>query len=360
MIIVFLARKTLFAQKGGDTVQIFETAHALEKLGHQVHIIGPNDSLPQGTDVLHFFNIGRPADGLNHFLSFKGRKVVSTIYVEYAKGDVLRWPVLMRFLGSHRMEYIKVIARAIKGVDRWPSVQYLWLGQKKSMRKILKCSEVIITSSFSELERIKPLCKGLGGKEIRDKHRTIPLGVHEIYLNSPATYNGVRSGLLMVGRLEWLKGQLDFIKLARKLDWPLTVVGDANVNQPEYYNLCREAAGETVRFLPYQNASDVLELMDRHAVFVVPSRFESYSLVAWEAASRGMYVVANKVPDMQETLSQVAHLVSIDREDEVIAAVEDGLQTMQLVPQIAQKKSQVQWENYTWDAVGRRIENCYS
>ena len=112
----------------------------------------------------------------------------------------------------------------------------------------------------------------------------------------------------MVGRLEYLKSK-NIIEWASERNWPLTVVGDANVNQQDYYNACVSLAGPTITFLPYTNTDAIIRLMDEHKCLVCSSLFETYSLVGWEGAARGMAVVANKADDMSETLEPVAELV---------------------------------------------------
>jgi glycosyltransferase involved in cell wall biosynthesis len=84
---------------------------------------------------------------------------------------------------------------------------------------------------------------------------------------------------------------------------------------------------------------------------VIPSLFETYSLVGWEAAARGMEVVANKAADMSETLEPVAKLVPIESESDFVEAVEEAMK--------GQKKSQVPLKNFTWDIIVSRIVSAY-
>ena len=58
---------------------------------------------------------------------------------------------------------------------------------------------------MSEYERIAAW-SALGGKGLRDKHQLIPLGIDDDFLQSTNPQEG-RAGLLMVGRLEYLKNQ---------------------------------------------------------------------------------------------------------------------------------------------------------
>lgn len=349
MKIALVSRSTLYKQPGGDSVQIARTALGLEALGHEIHIVLAGQPLPKNIDILHGFNLGRPADLLPYFNTFKGPKLLSTIYVDYGLADELRAPQLYRLLGSFGMEWLKTVLRGLNKSDRFPSLGYVVRGQRRSMNALLKNCDALITSSMSEFERITSW-SALEGKKLRDKHIVLPLGIADEFIEE-ATQSDHRSGLLMVGRLEYLKNQLSIIEWATERNWPLTVVGSANTNQQEYYDACRKAAGPTVNFLPYTPAEGIINLMDTHQCLVIPSLFESYSLVGWEAASRGMHVIANKVADMSETLEPFATLVSMDQKQAFIEAVEQGLK--------AQKKSQVAFNEYTWDSITKRLERIY-
>lgn len=349
MNVALISRSTLYKQPGGDTVQVERTADGLRALGHDVHIVLAGQPLPQEVELIHGFNLGRPADLLPYFKSFKGKKVLSTIFVDYSLADKERAPLAYALLGGHGMEWLKSILRGFNGSDRMPSISYLFAGQRRSMRRLLTLSDRVITSSMSEYERIAAW-NILGGKGLRDKHQLIPLGIDDDFLQSTNQQEG-RAGLLMVGRLEYLKNQKTIIEWASERNWPLTVVGDANVNQQDYYKACVSVAGPTITFLPYTNTDAIIRLMDEHLCLVIPSLFETYSLVGWEGAARGMAVVANKAADMSETLEPVAELVPIENKEAFIEAIEIGLK--------GHKKSQVPLTNFTWDVIVSRIVSAY-
>ena len=67
MKVLFVSRATLFRDKGGDTIQLINTAFQLKRLGIEVDIKINNDMIDYGQyDLIHFFNIIRPADILHH------------------------------------------------------------------------------------------------------------------------------------------------------------------------------------------------------------------------------------------------------------------------------------------------------
>src|SRR5450432_1736370 len=86
MKILFISRSTLFKDKGGDSIQIIQTANELRKLGVEVDIRLTNESIDYSNyDLIHFFNIIRPADILPHLSRFRKPYAVSTIYVDYSE-----------------------------------------------------------------------------------------------------------------------------------------------------------------------------------------------------------------------------------------------------------------------------------
>ncbi len=349
MKIALISRSTLYTQPGGDTIQVNSTADGLKKIGQEIAIVLAGQKKPEDVELIHGFNLGRPADLLPYFKNFKGKKALSTLFVDYSSADMNRYPTLTKILGAHGIEWLKTILRGLNNSDTIPSISFLLQGQRRSMLRLLSLSDVVFTSTMSEFKRIHQWSKP-PGKSLLEKHQVIPLGVSSLFINTPI-HKKERSGLLMVGRLEFLKNQHTVINWANKHNWPLTVVGAANKNQKRYAHYCNSIAGPTVTFLAHQDEDEVLKLMDQHCCLVIPSLFETYSLVGWEAAARGLSVVANDSADMSESLASVANLIPIENEKDFVAAIEAGL--------TEQKKSQVQFENYTWDHISARINRAY-
>ena len=349
MHIVLLARKTLYTQPGGDTVQVEETASALLRCGHEASIVLAGDALPRKANVLHGFNLGRPADLLPYFRSFKGKKILSSIYVDYSLADQQRFSVLYSLVGKHGLEYVKTIARALNGSDRFPGAQYMAVGQKSQVRTLLRLTDLLITSSKSEKERIQD---DFGSLSCRVK--TVPLGIGASFLE-PYEEAKERKGLLLLGRLEWLKNQKTIITWATANNWPLTVVGDANTNQRKYYDDCLAQAGPTVTFLPYTAGDELKQLLRTHHTLLIPSHFETFSLVGWEAAAQGMQVLYNDVADMNETLAPVGIPIQIEDKASAVTAI-----TAALNGNKEQKKSHDLLESRSWDTVILALLEAYA
>src|SRR5579872_1215775 len=88
MKVLFIIRSTLFDNKGGDTIQILQTAQCLRALGVSVTVVSTLEKIAyEGYDLLHFFNITRPADILRHIERSGKPYVVTPIFVDYAEFD---------------------------------------------------------------------------------------------------------------------------------------------------------------------------------------------------------------------------------------------------------------------------------
>ena len=87
MKILFISRSTLFKDKGGDTIQVQNTAEYLRKINVDVDIrLCDEHNIDYSQyHLIHFFNIIRPADILRHIERSKKPYVVSTIYVDYSE-----------------------------------------------------------------------------------------------------------------------------------------------------------------------------------------------------------------------------------------------------------------------------------
>ena len=157
MRVVFIVRSNLYSTKGGDTIQVQETAEQLMSIGVFVDIKLTNEKIDYSIyDLLHFFNIIRPADILLHISKANKPYVVSTIFVEYSEFDKNHRKgftgFLFKFFSPDFIEYTKALARSVKGNDRLVSREYLWIGQKKSIQKVLNGASYLLPNSESEYD----------------------------------------------------------------------------------------------------------------------------------------------------------------------------------------------------------------
>ncbi len=290
MKIIFITRSTLYSVKGGDSMQITEMANHLNQLGVDTDVRLTNEKIDyEKYDLLHFFNITRPADILYHLKKTKKPFAVSTILIDYSEYDKQYRKgfagIVLRLFSRDNIEYIKTIGRLLRGNDKLMSHSYIWKGQSKSIKKILDNASILFPNSQMENEKLK------------------------LHYNSSAdfitVYNGINPSLfklntslkkdaqlvLCVARIEGIKNQINLIKALNNSDYKLLIIGSPAPNQLSYYNECRETAAENVVFINHITQEELIEFYQLASVHVLPSWFETCGLSSLEAASMGCNIV---------------------------------------------------------------------
>jgi glycosyltransferase involved in cell wall biosynthesis len=298
--VLFIARATLYKDKGGDTVQVLETARQLEKLGVRVDVRLTNEVIDYTSyDLLHFFNIIRPADILKHIGLSRKPYVVSTIFVDYSEYDKQArkgWAgLLFKIFSGDRIEYMKVVARAVKNGEKIVSPSYLYYGQRRSIRKIIRGAALLLPNSASEYAR---LSRAYG---VEQEYRVIPNAIDPQLFHPPASATVREKGLVIcVGRIEGRKNQLNLIQALNGTEFNVVIIGSPSANQGGYYEACRAAAGPTISFVPATDQETLKGFYSRAQVHVLASWFETTGLSTLEAAAMGCTIVITDKGDQRE------------------------------------------------------------
>lgn len=293
-----ISRQTLFTSPGGDTTQMLETAAALKELGVVADIFVANDAPDlQRYDIVHFFNIIRPADILRHVKHCSRPFVVSTIFVEYGNehdaGSMMGR--LQRYISSDRLEYLKVIARRLKNGDSIGSSRYLFRGHRAAIREVARKAAMLLPNSHSEYRRFE------SAYGIPKPYRVIPNGVNTALITSAVSPDPrYRGSVVCMGRIEPRKNQLRLIQAMTGSDIPLFIHGKAGANHQAYYHACRSAAGPNCTFGGHMDAPELYAAYAGAAVHALPSFFETTGLSSLEAAAMGCNIVITDRGDQPE------------------------------------------------------------
>lgn len=159
MRIALITRSTLNVVPGGDTVQVTQLARQLAALGATPVLCGAGDAIRyEDFDLLHFFNITRPADLLAHAIRSPRPYVVSPVLVDYSEYDRHHRKgfsgKVLRRLSPDGGEYLKTLGRWISGKDRLVSKRYLLKGQHRSIRYILDKAAWLLPNSGAEQQAL--------------------------------------------------------------------------------------------------------------------------------------------------------------------------------------------------------------
>lgn len=341
MRVAFITRSTLHSTPGGDTVQVLATAKYLRKLGVEVDVKTSTDNIDYNAyDLLHFFNIIRPADILKHIRSGKPY-VVSTIFVDYAGYDKLQRTgvaaLLFKLLGPGPTEYAKAIARAITGKDRIASREYLWRGHNNSIRKILNNAAHLLPNSESEYRRLQQ------SFHIDKKYTVVPNGIDtEIFPSSPIEKDPLM--VVCAARIEGIKNQLNLVKALNNTRYKLYLIGNPAPSQQAYYRKCKTIAAANIFFTDNLPQPKLVEYYTRAKVHVLPSWFETTGLSSLEAGAMGCNIVAGNRGDAAEYFDAHACYCDPAWPQSILNAVEKAA-AQPIDPALAQQiRTKFTWE----------------
>jgi glycosyltransferase involved in cell wall biosynthesis len=353
MKIVFIARATLRTVIGGDTIQILQTAKHLDKLGISVDIKLTHEEVNYSKyDLLHFFNITRPADILYHVVKSGKPFVISTILIDYSSYDSHNRKgiagILMRFLSADNLEYVKTIARFLKGKDKLMTRSYLWTGQNRCIKIILNKAAMLFSNSAMETRKIEERyhCSA--------RCVQVPNGVDPELFSFDRNVKKDNHLILCVARIEGIKNQVNLIKALNNTKYSLLIIGSPAPNQQTYYRECRNIAASNIRFIEFIEQPELVSYYQRAKVHVLPSWFEACGLSSLEAAAMGCNIVITDKGYTREYYQNYASYCDPGSPDSIFRAVEEAAQAG--TPAKLREKI---LSTYTWPEAALQIARAY-
>ena len=245
-------------------------------------------------------------------------------------------------------------------------------GRIQAEGETIGCADVICASSHTEAAQLRRLYDAPSGRL-----EVVPPGVDHAFF-SPGDQRGDRAALglgdhpvlLFVGRIQPLKGltvAVEALAMLGRDDAVLVVVGgpsgpDGRREERRAHKLAAElGVADRVRFVepqPHHLLSTYYRAAD---LCVVPSRSESFGLVALEAAACGTPVVAAAVGGLRTLVEhgETGFLVE-GREPAVFAAYADELLAN---PDLARTMSAQAAEgagSYRWSTTAARLRRIYA
>lgn len=238
---------------------------------------------------------------------------------------------------------------------------------------VMACSEVVLASCTAETEQLASLYEVDPARL-----RVVPPGVDHAFFG-PGHRPQARSALglpsdvpvlLFVGRIQPLKGAdvalRALAELRRHPDAHLVVVGGpSGPRGDEHLSFIRELAddlgvNDRVRLVdpqPHEFLSTHYRAAD---VCVVPSRSESFGLVALEAAACGTPVVASAVGGLTTLVDhgRTGYLVDDPLPEEFARAISQVIENPQLAAQLS-VSSVARARRYTWARAASLLRTTY-
>ena len=353
MRVLFIVRSTLFTVRGGDTIQVEETARHLQKLGIEADIKKTNEKLMYDSyDLLHFFNIIRPADILLHIKKSDKPFVVSTILIDYSGYDKYNRKgfagKLFRFLSPDGIEYMKTIYRFFRRRDDLVSIAYLWKGQKRSVKEILRKANCVLVQAEKEYTEL------VRRYNITPPFAIVQNGVNTELLKANRAANRDENLVLCVARVEGIKNQVNLIHAVNNTPYKLLIIGDTAPNQKKYYQHCRQIAGSNISFINYLPQHQLMDYYASAKVHVLPSWFEVCGLSSLEAAAMGCRVVITDRGYASSYFNGDAFYCDPSQPETIRKAIDEAA-AAQMNGELQQRVIQ----KYTWQKAAEKILSVY-
>jgi D-inositol-3-phosphate glycosyltransferase len=239
--------------------------------------------------------------------------------------------------------------------------------------EVVRCADLMVASTGEEREQLVSLYDA-----DRERIEIVPPGVdHHVFV--PGDRGAARRALglgsverllLFVGRIQPLKGADLAMRALAELGDPgavLLVVGGPSGPQGEselarLHDLVASLElSEQVRFVPPQPHDDLAAYYQAADVCLVPSRTESFGLVALEAAACGTPVVAASVGGLRSLVEDgdTGFLVEGRSAHEYAAPLALLLDSPDLAAELG-RNAAARAARYTWSIAAARLRRLYS
>jgi D-inositol-3-phosphate glycosyltransferase len=238
--------------------------------------------------------------------------------------------------------------------------------------EVIGCSDVILDNSPAEATQLQELYGAA-----RERIEVVPPGVEHAFF-SPGDRGGARAALglgdhpvlLFVGRIQPLKGLDVAVATLAGLDDPTAVLvavgGPSGVDGPTELGRVQALATELgvadrVRFVPPQPHHMLSTYYRAANVTIVPSRSESFGLVALESAACGTPVVAAAVGGLRTLVEHGETGFLVDERDPALYAsrVDDILEDPLLAARLSAGATALA-AGYTWSTTAARLRRTYA
>lgn len=356
------SRVSLFNVPGGDTIQILKTKEYLEKLGIKVDISTELEPDLKEYDLVHLSNLIRPQEIYLQTRNAKQQQkkvVLSPIYCLYTeyekKGREGFIRFLVNFLGSEKIEYLKVLGRAVKNRELHKgTLFFLKEGYKKLQNKILSLVDFLLPNSQSEMNKI---IKDFNLNNI--PYLIVPSSVDKNFFSNDnikidKKLEKFKNCVLCVARIEGRKNQLNIVKAMKRLPYKLVLVGEAAPNHKKYLARIKKEIPKNVYILGRVDASILPQLYNLAKVHVLASWYETAGLSSLEAGIMGCNLVITDKGDTKEYFGDYAYYCEPDSIDSIRQTIVKAYES----PLNPKLKDRI-LKNFIWEKTAEKTLEAY-
>lgn len=329
MKVLFTTHPLSFQHPGGGEQVILSLHQSLKDLGVAVKFFNPWEDKIRDYDIIHEFHSKQWQDWF--YYKTQPAKLVVTPTL---------WPSV------HPLDQLKY--RTKMGLKNL-------FGQKQTVQKALELPDLFLPTTKTEMGRIQ------SHYQVSPPFEVIPNGVHEpLAAESPDYWLKklkIKEYFLFVGNISPIKNLLPLIRIFNQLEAPLLIVGGHHPDFHSYAQSCKEQANDNIYFLgPLDH--DQQELNNAYygaKGVIVPSLFETCSLVGLESTIRGIPLLMTKTGATQEIYQDyVSYLDPNDHE----SMKQSIISFINYSPETDRLKIHIK-ENHSWPKIAKQLKGTY-
>lgn len=294
---------------GGDTVQMERTAQFLRDIGHRVEISCELEPDLSPYDVIHLFNLTRPAETAVQAENARRQRkprVLSSVYwdlesaVPWSGYEFPRSWYRLLIPEGLRSGVRKLRGRSAGGDSNVRSLQ----------SRVLADSVMVFPNSEAEKQHILDRFPTTDASKLIVIHNGIDPPARSNG-ESASTMEGAAGAFICAGAIGPRKNQLNLVKAFRLLPKErLLIVGRPSPGSDRYLAATRAAAGSNVSFSDTVDHDALVRTLCAAKAVVQPSYIETPGLSAMEALSLGTPIVVADVAPVREYFGELAHFCS--------------------------------------------------
>ncbi|MBI4043156.1 MAG: glycosyltransferase family 4 protein [Deltaproteobacteria bacterium] len=340
MRVLFFSYPSAFQNVGGGEILLLKMKEYLEKSGVEVKLFDMWADRVEQYDILHVFGSVKDCLGLVKVARSRGVPVVNTPILWSS------WKMAFFSYGAWRAKAKLILRHFMKwAFPFFPSAR----------RELLLSSDLLFPSSEMERHFMRRMFA------IPDeKMRVIHHATDRLFLNAdPVLFRQhypFDRFILSVGRIEPRKNQLNLVRAAKKLLFPLVIVGDPVSGFEEYAQQCRLEAPHQVHFLGGLPHDSPLLLSAYAAcdLFVLPGWFETPGLAALEAGLAGARLAVTECGSTREYFKEHVEYFDPSSPSKIAQAIARALAR----PKEEVLKQHI-LDHFTWEKVALDTRRAY-
>lgn len=365
---------------GGTIRSVHGLCKGLVKLGHDIHVFTTNVDGPSDSDV----PLRTPVniDGVkvwyfpsNHLRRLYWSQAMSKVFKLYAKGfDILHlhsiylWPTWAAARAAHaeNIPYIitphgMLVKELIRRKSRLLKLAWIHLIERHNLEHassihMTSKREVDEASRFGfHLPSVFVVPNGVDFQSSNRYEEGVSASIRKVLKKTPF--------LLFLGRVSWEKGLDRLIPALSNIpDVHLIIAG----NDEENYRTVLEPLADKfdvknrITFTGPVYGADKTALLRHAAIVVLPSYSENFGIVVMEAMAAGRPVVVTPEVGLADTVQETgAGLVVEGKSEKLGEAIKSLLSKPTELEQMGKRGRKAVEDNFTWDAVARKMEMEY-